>query len=121
MQNLISISPLWLCFTATIQVWWCLDEQHHTLRCWFIRLTIFCHPRQNSCSFLTAGYSVPTRSNADTLSALCAEFPQHGSFQPGSAFGIHRDTARRTTYHSLESTTLGCFFYTLYATSPNIR
>jgi len=22
-----------------------------TLRCWFIRLTIFCHPRQNSCSF----------------------------------------------------------------------
>jgi hypothetical protein len=51
-------------------------------------LTIFCHPRQNSCSFPTAGYPVPTRSNADTSSALCPEFPQHGAFQPGSAFGI---------------------------------
>ena len=48
-----------------------------TLRYW---LTIFCHPRQNLYSFSTAGYSVPTRSNADASSALRPEFPQYGSF-----------------------------------------
>ena len=48
-----------------------------TLRYW---LTIFCHPRQNLYSFSTAGYSVPTRSNADASSALHPEFPQYGSF-----------------------------------------
>src|SRR5882724_11521714 len=48
-----------------------------TLECFLIRLTILCHPRQNSCSFSTAGYSVPTRFNTDTSSALCPKFPQH--------------------------------------------